>query len=116
MFLRAHDRVKDGKAHRYWSLVETVRTPEGPRQRTLCYLGELNGSAQGRWLKTIEVFNQQGESRQLKLFPADEPVPEDDPGVARVVLERVRVERTRRFGDGFLAWELWRRLQLDRFW
>jgi transposase len=116
MFLRAHERVKDGKAHRYWSLVETVRTPEGPRQRTLCYLGELNGSAQARWLKTIEVFNQQGESRQLKLFPADEPVPEDEPGVARVVLERVRVERTRRFGDGFLAWELWRRLQLDRFW
>ena len=51
MFLRAHGRSKDGKAHRYWSLVETVRTPDGPRQRTLCYLGELNDSAQARWLK-----------------------------------------------------------------
>ena len=114
--MRAHARVKDGKAHRYGSLVETVRTPEGPRQRTLCYLGELKGSAQARGLKTSEVFNPQGESRQLKLFPADEPVPEDESGVARVVLERVRVERTRRLGDGFLAWELGRRLQLDRFW
>jgi hypothetical protein len=42
--------------------VETVRTPEGPRQKTLCYLGELNSTAQARWLKTIEVFNEQGET------------------------------------------------------
>lgn len=116
MFLRAHERTKDGKAHRYWSLAETVRTPDGPRQRTLCYLGELNGSAQARWLKSIEVFNEQGESRQLKLFPAEVPPPENDPNVARVLIDRVRVERTRRFGECFLAWELWRRLQLDRFW
>ncbi len=112
----AHQRTKDGKAHTYWTLVETVRTPDGPRQRTLCYLGELNGSAQALWLKTIEVFNAQGESRQLKLFPADAPVPEDDPNVARVLLDRVRVERTRRFGECFLGWELWRRLPLDGFW
>ena len=59
MFLRPHSRNKDGKAHTYWSLVETVRTPDGPRQKTLCYLGELNSSAQARWLTTIEVFNEQ---------------------------------------------------------
>ena len=58
MFLRPHHRDKDGKRHTYWSLVETVRTPDGPRQRTLCHLGELNDSAQARWLKTIEVFNE----------------------------------------------------------
>jgi hypothetical protein len=46
MYLRPHSRSKDGKAHAYWSLVETVRTPNGPRQKTLCYLGELNSSAQ----------------------------------------------------------------------
>jgi hypothetical protein len=40
-----HQRIKNGKPHTYWSLVETVRTPDGPRQRTLCYLGELNDSA-----------------------------------------------------------------------
>ena len=48
MFLRSHGRSKDGKDHTYWSLVETVRTPNGPRQKTLCYLGELNSSAQVR--------------------------------------------------------------------
>ena len=116
MFLRRNDRQKDGKGHTYWSLVETVRTPDGPRQRTLCYLGELNGSAQARWLKTIEVFNEQGESHQLKLFPSDVAAPEDDAAVARVRLDQVRLERSRRFGDCFLGLELWKRLELDRFW
>ena len=63
MYLRPHSRGKDGKVHAYWSLVETVRTPDGPRQRTLCYLGELNSSAQARWVKTVEVFNDQGDTR-----------------------------------------------------
>jgi len=116
MFLRRNDRQKDGKGHTYWSLVETVRTPDGPRQRTLCYLGELNGSAQARWLKTIEVFNEQGESHQLKLFPSDVEPPEDDAAVARVRLDQVRLERSRWFGDCFLGLELWKRLELDGFW
>src|SRR6202158_1195884 len=115
MFLRTHQRNKDGKDHTYWSLVETVRTSNGPRQRTLCYLGELNSSAQGRWLKTIEVFNEQGEAEQLKLFPSHLEPPVDDPQVARVLVNRVRLERTRQFGACFLGWEMWRRLALDRF-
>ena len=116
MFLRRHSRTKDGKAHAYWSLVETVRMVDGPRQRTLCYLGELNDSAQARWLKTVEVFNAQGESHQLKLFPSAVEPPEDDATVARVRLDQVRLERSRRFGDSFLGLELWKRLGLDRFW
>jgi transposase len=115
MFLRPHQRQKDGKDHAYWSLVETVRTARGPRQRTLCYLGELNSSAQARWVKTIEVFNEQGEAQQLKLFPAHIEPPADDPQVARVLVHRVRLERTRQFGACFLGWELWKRLELDRF-
>src|ERR1700691_3078103 len=64
MFLRPNYRAKDGKEHTYWSLVETVRTIDGPRQRALCYLGELNGSAQARWLKSVEVFHEQAEALQ----------------------------------------------------
>jgi transposase len=116
MFLRRHARCKGGKDHTYWSLVETVRTPDGPRQRTLCYLGELNDSAQARWLKTIEVFNEQGESHQLKLFPSGVEPAGDDATVARVRLDKVRLERPRRFGDCLLGLELWKRLELDRFW
>jgi len=115
MFLRCHCRKKDGKDHTYWSLVETVRTPDGPRQKTLCYLGELNSSAQARWLTTVEVFNAQGETQQLKLFPSHVEPPPDDPQVARVLLNKVRLERTRQFGSCFLGLELWRRLELDRF-
>src|SRR6266550_1247805 len=95
MFLRPHSRSKDGKDHTYWSLVETVRTPDGPRQKTLCYLGELNSSAQARWLTTVEVFNEQGDAQQLKLFPSHVAPPADDPQVARVLLNKVRLERTR---------------------
>src|SRR5215475_12982173 len=105
MFLRPNHRKKDGKEHTYWSLVETVRTPDGPRQRTLCYLGELNGSAQARWLKTIEVFNEQGESRQLKLFPAEVEAPEDNRNVARVLLNKVRVERRQQFSNCYVGVE-----------
>jgi len=113
--LRSHQRSKDGKDHAYWSLVETIRTANGPRQRTLCYLGELNSSAQTRWLRTVEVFNQQGETEQRKLFPSHVEPPADDPQVARVLVNRVRLERTRQFGACFLGWELWRQLALDRF-
>jgi len=115
MFLRSHQRTKDGKEHTYWSLVETIRTSDGPRQKTLCYLGELNSSAQARWAKTIEVFNDEGEIQQLKLFPSHIEPPADDPQVARVLLNRVRLERTRQFGACYLGLELWRHLQLDRF-
>src|SRR5437899_1786520 len=114
MFLRKLRVHKDGKEHRYWSLVETVRTSDGPRQHTLCYLGELNGSAHARWQKTVEVFNEQGESTQLKLFPAEADAPHD-PNVVRVLLNKVRVERTRRFGDCYLGLELWKQLGLAEF-
>jgi len=114
MFLRLNHRKKDGKGHTYWSLVESVRTPAGPRQRTLCHLGELNDSDQARWLKTVEVFNERGEAQQLKLFPSHVEPPAD-PEVARVLIDRVRLERTRQFGACYLGLELWRRLELDRF-
>jgi hypothetical protein len=113
MFLRSHSRSKDGKAHVYWSVVETVGTPDGPRQRTICYLGELNSSTEARWLKTIEVFNELGEAHQLKLVPSHGVPPDDDP--ARVVVNKVRLERTRGIGSCFLGVELWKRLELDCF-
>jgi len=77
-----------------------VRTPDGPRQRALCYLGELNGSAPACWLKTIRVFNEQGESHRLKLFASEVEPHADDTGLARVRLDQVRLGRPRRFGGG----------------
>jgi len=94
---------------------QALRSADGPRQKTLCSLGELNSSAQARRVKTIEVFNEQGEARQRKLFPSTVAPPEDDPQVARALVHKVRLERTRSFGSCFLGLELWKRLELDRF-
>src|SRR2546425_12477403 len=116
MFLRPNFRHKDGKEHTYWSLVETVRTPDGPRQRTLCYLGELNDSAQARWLKTIEVFNEQGESHQLKLFPSDVEPPEDDAAVSRVRLDQGMLVGARRSWGCFPGRVGWNTVGFARFW
>ena len=66
-------------------------------------------------MKTVEVFNEQGEKEQLKLFPSQVEPPADDPQVARVLVNRVRLERMRQFGACWLGLELWRRLGLDRF-
>jgi hypothetical protein len=113
--LRAQQRSKDGKEHTSWSPVETVRTPDGPPQRRLCSLGERNSSAPARWLRTMEVFPEQGGAQQGKLFPSQVEPPPDDPQRARVLLNKVRLERTRQFGACYLGLERWKRRELDHF-
>src|SRR3989344_5066637 len=116
MYLRKHARIKDCKSHIYWSLMETVRTDGGPRQRLLCYLGELNNSRMRSWRKVIKVFNDEGEEEQLELFPSETPV-EDPTGrnIVRVDLRSIRLERAREFGAVYTAYEIWKRLKLDEF-
>ena len=114
MFLKAHTRAKDGKRHHYYSLVESMRSARGPQHRTLAYLGELNGSRESAWRKSIAVFNGAGEECQLELFASDAPELPSGERVVQVRLEGVRWERARDFGEVFLAWQLWRLLGLDR--
>ena len=113
MFLKVHHRSKDGKEHRYYSLVESVRTARGPQHRTLGYLGELNGSTESAWRKSIAVFNGEGLESQLELFASDAAVVPSGERVVQVVLDRVRWERPRDFGEVFLAQHLWQLLGLD---
>jgi transposase len=113
VFLKIHQRSKDGKDHRYYSLVESVRTSRGPQHRTLAYLGELNGSSECAWRKSIAVFNGEGTETQLELFASDVPAVPSGERVVQVVLDRVRWERARDFGEVFLARHLWRLLGLD---
>jgi transposase len=114
VFLKAHHRTKDGKKHQYYSLVESVRTSRGPQHRTLAYLGELNGTAEAAWRKTLGVFNGEAGECQLELFASDAPVIPSGERVVQVVLDRVRWERPRDFGEVFLAQHLWKLLGLDR--
>lgn len=77
MFLRAKSRLKDGKVHRYWSIVENRRT-QGNRivQRQVLYLGEINDNQQAAWCKTIEVLQEgQAQPQAVAIFPEDRIAP-----------------------------------------
>src|SRR6266404_2181442 len=88
MFLRCKVRRKDGKQHRYWSVVENTRVAGGRVvQRHVLYLGEINDTQELAWRRSIEVLED---------------------GAAR--------PRTRQWGACWLALTLWRELQLDQFW
>jgi transposase len=114
MFLRRYSRIKDGKKHIYYALVESVRTTAGPRQQVVAYLGELNHDQERRWQRTIVFHNRQGETQQVRLFPDDDTVPlPDDPDVVRIRLGSVGWTNPRNFGDVWLARWLWHTLHLD---
>ena len=119
MFLRATTRKKDGKKHRYWSIVENKRVSGGRvLQRHVLYLGEINSAQELAWHTSIEVFEDGAEHpRSLRLFPAD--APEELAGeadVVRVRLHELKLCRPRQWGACWLALKLWEELQLDRFW
>jgi transposase len=113
MFLRRYSRTKNGKTHVYFALVESVRTDAGPRQRVVAHLGELNHDQERCWQRTVVVYNRQGDAQELRLFPDDDTTLPDDPGVARIRLDKVGWTNGRRFGDVWLARWLWQFLKLD---
>jgi transposase len=118
MFLRCHRRKKDGKEHRYYSVEESRRLQSGKVvQRRVLYLGEINDSQQAAWRKTLEVFDeQQQRPTTLSLFAEDRPAPADVLNTIQVKLGEMQLRRARPYGNCWLACELWRQLELDRFW
>lgn len=115
MFLRCTRRVKDGKAHEYWNLVENRRLADGRVvQRQVLYLGEINASQREAWRKTIEV-HECGQRRQVALFPAGS-MPADDVDAIGVRLSELSLRRARQWGACWLALDLWQQLELDSFW
>jgi transposase len=119
MFLRRTIRKKDGKEHRYFSVVENRRVAGGRVvQRHVLYLGEINDRQERAWRKSIEVFDEgAAEARTLSLFPEDrcEGILPDS-SIVRLRLSRARLRRPRQWGACWLVLTLWRELQLDRFW
>jgi hypothetical protein len=118
MFLRAKSRFKDGKEHRYWSIVENQRTA-GSRvvQRQVLYLGEINDTQHASWCKTIDVFQgDKAQSRQVALFPSDRQAPELACEVVQIRLNELELHRPRQWGACWLACYLWNLLDLDDFW
>jgi len=118
VFLRSANRKKDGKDHRYYSIVENRRVPGGQTvQRTVLYLGEINDQQQTAWRKTLQVFDEQEQrSTTISLFPDDHEIPADAVDSVPVKLSGLELRRPRTFGNCWLACELWHQLGLDEFW
>jgi hypothetical protein len=118
MFLRHKIRRKDGKEHRYWSIVENRRVGGGRTvQRHVLYLGEINDSQRAAWCQTIEALDEGGHgARQIALFPEDRAAPPLNCDVVHVRLSGLRLHRARQWGACWLACHLWDELQLDEFW
>jgi transposase len=123
MFLRRFHKRKNGKAHVYWALVETYRTAKGPRQRIVSYLGELKESERSGWAQLAAKLdgnaNEQETSTDIQRSLFDPPARHDEVDArfgsqpVLVDLKGIRLERSRDFGDIWLAWGLWRLLGLD---
>jgi hypothetical protein len=118
MFLRVNKRKKDGKEHRYWSIVENHRVSKTRVvQKHVLYLGEINDSQQEAWWRAIEILeNGRERPRTIALFPEDRKVQSRNHDVIRVHVNRMRLERPRQWGACWLALHLWEQLQLDNYW
>jgi hypothetical protein len=118
MFLRCKTRHKDGKSHRYWSVVESRRVRGGRIiQRHVLYLGEINDGQEAAWRRSIAVFaDGAAEPRQMALFPEGRALPVADSEVVQIRLDALALRRPRQWGGCWLAAALWDQLQLDGFW
>lgn len=117
MYLKCHKRFKDGKEHRYWSVVESVRTRRGVMKRRLLYLGEINDTQRAQWCSALEVLDQEnGSYSQMSLFPEDRQPPPEIVNPVQIRLSQMTLRHPRQWGACWLAQELWSQLGLDEFW
>lgn len=116
MFLRETNRTKDGKQHRYYSVVENRRIRDGRTvQKTVLYLGEINDAQKAGWVRAIEVLDG-GQRRQLALFGQDQPIPDRVENSVRLRMDQLELRRPRQWGACWLASVLWEMLGLGGFW
>ena len=119
MYLRVRKRNKNGKVHRYWSVVESRRVSGGRvLQKQLLYLGELNDVQHAGWVQAIEALEPATqESQQMALFPDDVcALPTLDCPSVQIRIDPIRLCRPRQWGACWLACQLWDMLHLDGFW
>lgn len=113
MYLRRYSKKVDGEEYGYWSLVESVRTARGPRQRVVASIGKLPGLDKEErvgWEEIVRIFNGRPQTQDNLFKKTEEP-----PSWATVDINRVSVERLRGFGDIYLALLLWQRLGFAEF-
>lgn len=118
MFLRCHKRKKNGKLHRYYSVVENKRIANGRvAQKTVLYLGEITSSQEKAWRRTLEVFDaDQNKPVHKYLFATEDQTTCQDVDAICVRLSQLKLSNPRAFGDCWLGCHIWDELQLDAFW
>jgi transposase len=111
MFLKRLERRKGGKGHTYWALVESIRTGQGSRHRVVAYLGTLRKGERNGWAALGRRLDKKDRPPPSLFDPPRYPEPEDELELVRI--KGIRLERSRDFGDVWLALGLWRMLGLD---
>lgn len=118
MFLRCHKRIKNGKLHHYYSIVENRRIAnDRVAQKTVLYLGEITDDQEKAWRKTLKVFDADQHKPVYKYLFAieDETICEDIDAIP-IRLSQLKLSHPRAFGDCWLGCQIWDELQLDSFW
>jgi len=116
LFLRVHERKKDGKVHRYWSLVENRRCADGRMvQRHVLYLGALTAAQELKWEKSAEQFSPVAERGQT-LLACERELQKKEVAAIAVHLNQFRIERPRQWGACWVALTIWHLLKLSEFW
>ena len=122
MFLRRKTKSARGVGYSYWHLCRTVRTARGPRQQVVASLGKLDqaelAGLRGGWddlpvLLRGETPPPRPVTAPLPGFAAPSDADSAPPRWEPADLRALRVERSRDFGECYLALSLWHRLGLD---
>lgn len=118
LFLRGHERRKDGKINTYWSLVENRRCAGGRVvQRHVLYLGKLTPAQELSWQKTAEQFAQgRAPDPSLPGLAAERELQSKEAAAIAVHLKQFRIERPRQWGACWVALTAWNILKLSEFW
>jgi transposase len=124
VFIRKTVRRHNGRSYTSYLLVESVRTPQGPRQKTICSLGDLSPGPRQKWLGLVDRVEAalQGqvpldgpdplvEGIVEKIRSAERPLRRDDDIVA-VHTDQVSLEKAREAGPVHVGHQMWRRLGL----
>lgn len=118
LFLRSHQRCKDGKTHTYWSLVENRRCGhERVVQRHVLYLGALTEAQEASWEKTAGQFDSVGEvGAALPGLASERELRGKEARAMAVHLNQFRIQRPRQWGACWVALTIWNVLKLSEFW
>lgn len=118
IFLRSHERRKDGKINTYWSLVENRRCADGRVvQRHVLYLGKLTPAQELSWEKTADQFDHALEPGEpLPGLATERELRSKEAAAIAVHLKQFRIERPRQWGACWVALTIWNLLKLSEFW